>query len=255
MIPTVTTIRTATATAHLEGMTGTGLLVLPPASSDVADPMPEWVWLPGVGPALTSLSLHDADMGQMMRSLPKGWTFNVDDEVPELEPINGLTVFPLVGPGVVERPTVEELAEADIALRAAVAREGALERKRRYYGENREKELERKRRYYEENREKELERQRRYREENREERLEYARWYREENREYCNWSSSNATRKLQELSLKTATISGRYSQPEDAYIVAKYGVISTIAIAVNMKRTYFSVRSRIGYLRKKGLID
>ena len=130
-------------------------------------------------------------------------------------------------------------------------REKVLERKRRFYEENREKVLERDRRYREENREKVLERKRRYYEENRDKRLEYRRRYREENRDILNQGNkiyqAQNTRTSNLLAYKKGA---PYSPEEDALILADNGM-TTYQKAIELGRTYPSVRIRKHHLRAR----
>ena len=140
-------------------------------------------------------------------------------------------------------------------------REAIAERKRRYRSKNREAILESERRYREENREAILERRRRYCEENRES----ERRYREKNRELHNWYSSQYQErnreavnrynrryheKSQMITAGTATRSGEpYTPAEDSYMLSSNEPI--VVMAVELGRTYASVKSRLHFLRNK----
>ena len=141
-----------------------------------------------------------------------------------------------------------------------------LERKRRYYEENREALLEQQRRYRKKNREVVLERGRRRREENREALLEYQRRYYEENREALleekrRYREENREALLEEkrryrekisATMPPATERGAYTPAEDAFILTNWDM-SIVEQAIVLGRSQGSVRGRRRSLRKKGL--
>ena len=140
------------------------------------------------------------------------------------------------------------------------------ERKRRYYEENRDKVLESQCSYREENRDKRLEYQRRYREENRDKTLDYQRRYyeenrdkvrerkrryREENRDILNQGSKILHAQNMRISNLLASKKGApYSPEEDALILADNGM-TTYQKAIELGRTYQSVKARKQYLRAR----
>ena len=128
-------------------------------------------------------------------------------------------------------------------------RDKVLEYKRRYHEENRDKRLESHRRYYEENRDKVLEYRRCYHEENRDKVLESQRRYREENRDILNQGSKIRQAQNTRTSNLLASKKGApYSPEEDALILAENGM-TTYQKAIELGRTYHSVRIRKQHLR------
>ena len=133
--------------------------------------------------------------------------------------------------------------------RRSDCKECVLEYKRRYHEENRDKRLESHRRYYEENRDKVLEYRRCYHEENRDKVLESQRRYREENRDILNQGSKIRQAQNTRTSNLLASKKGApYSPEEDALILAENGM-TTYQKAIELGRTYHSVRIRKQHLR------
>ena len=113
-------------------------------------------------------------------------------------------------------------------------KECVREYKRSYYEENRDKRLEYSRRYYEENRDKVRECQRRYR---------------EENRDIINQEKKIQHAQNTRISNLLASKKGApYSPEEDALILADNGM-TTYQKAIELGRTYQSVKARKQYLR------
>ena len=107
---------------------------------------------------------------------------------------------------------------------------------RRYREENRDKTLDYQRRYYEENRDKERERKHRYR---------------EENRDILNQGSKIRHAQNTRTSNLLASKKGApYSPEEDALILAENGM-TTYQKAIELGRTYPSVRIRKQHLRAR----
>ena len=130
-------------------------------------------------------------------------------------------------------------------------RDKVRERKHRYYEENRDKVREYKRRYYEENRDKERERKHRYHEENRDKRLEYARRYHEESRDILNQGSKiRQVQNTRTSNLLASKKGAPYSPEEDALILADNGM-TIYQKAIELGRTYHSVRMRKQHLRAR----
>ena len=145
-------------------------------------------------------------------------------------------------------------------------RDKTLDYSRRYREENRDKERERNRRYREENRDKVRERNRRYREENRDKTLDYSRRYceenrdkererkrryREENRDILNQGSKIRHAQNARASTLLADRKGApYSPEEDALILDDNGM-TIYQKAIELGRTYQSVRMRKQYLRAR----
>ena len=128
-------------------------------------------------------------------------------------------------------------------------KECVREYKRRYHEENRDKRLEYNRRYHEENRDKVLEYRRCYHEENRDKVLESQRRYREENRDILNQGSKIRQAQNTRTSNLLASKKGApYSPEEDALILAENGM-TTYQKAIELGRTYHSVRMRKQHLR------
>ena len=107
------TVRTAVHVAHLDPMTGFGLLVRPALADDLPSPV--------LGP-----SLHEADWNGMVRRLAAlGWQPAEDDDIDDVPRVVGYTpdrreVVGLVADEpVVDDPTEDQLAEVDAALRQA----------------------------------------------------------------------------------------------------------------------------------------
>ena len=133
--------------------------------------------------------------------------------------------------------------------RRSYCKECRREYTRRYREENSDKERERNRRYREENRDKELDRHRRYREENRDEVLESRRRYREENRDILNQGRKiRHAQKTRTSNLLASKKGAPYSPEEDALILAENGM-TTYQKAIELGRTYHSVRIRKQHLR------
>ena len=110
---------------------------------------------------------------------------------------------------------------------------------------------ERKRRYYEENRDKVLESQCSYREENRDKRLEYQRRYREENRDIINQEKKiHHAQNTRTSNLLASKKGAPYSPEEDALILADNGM-TTYQKAIELGRTYQSVKARKQHLRAR----
>ena len=130
-------------------------------------------------------------------------------------------------------------------------RDKVLEYKRRYHEENRDKRLESHRRYYEENRDKAREYRRRHYEENRDKVLESQRRYREENRDILNQGNKICQAQNTRTSNLLASKKGApYSPEEDALILADNGM-TTYQKAIELGRTYHSVRMRKQHLRAR----
>ena len=128
-------------------------------------------------------------------------------------------------------------------------RDKVLESERRYREENRDKMLDYKRRYYEETRDKRLEYARRYHEENRDKVLESQRRYYEESRDILNQGSKIRQAQNTRTSNLLATKKGApYSPEEDALILADNGM-TTYQKAIELGRTYRSVKARKQHLR------
>ena len=135
--------------------------------------------------------------------------------------------------------------------RRSYCKECVREYTRRYLEENREEERERSRRYLEENRDKERERNRRYREENRDKMLDYKRRYYEENRDILNQGSKICqVQNTRTSSLLASKKGARYSPEEDALILANNGM-TTYQKAIELGRTYASVKARKQHLRAR----
>jgi len=106
-----TTIAYATHTAHLDSMTGSGLLVMPRVDQDVSDP------LGGVA------TLHEVSWGQVIRDLDaRGWEPFADDYgLPTTEGTtsDGRQVLALYGRDpIMSEPSLGELLEARRELHA-----------------------------------------------------------------------------------------------------------------------------------------
>ena len=130
-------------------------------------------------------------------------------------------------------------------------KECVREYKRCYHEENRDKRLEYNRRYYEENRNKAREYRRRHYEENRDKVLESQRRYREENRDILNQGSKIHHAQNTRISNLLASKKGApYSPEEDALILADNGM-TTYQKAIELGRTYQSVKARKQYLRAR----
>ena len=130
-------------------------------------------------------------------------------------------------------------------------RDKERERNRRYREENRDKVRERNRRYYEENRDKRLGYSRRYHEENRDKERERKRRYREESRDILNQGSKIRHAQNTRTSNLLASKKGApYSPEEDALILAENGM-TTYQKAIELGRTYPSVRIRKQSLRAR----
>ena len=133
--------------------------------------------------------------------------------------------------------------------RRGKCKECVREYDRRYREENRDKMLDYKRRYYEETRDKRLEYARRYHEENRDKRLESHRRYYEESRDILNQGSKIRQAQNTRTSNLLASKKGApYSPEEDALILAENGM-TTYQKAIELGRTYHSVRIRKQHLR------
>ena len=114
--------------------------------------------------------------------------------------------------------------------------------------------MERRRRYYEENRDKERESQRRWREANRDKVLERDRWYREENRAYrCAIKRANDS-ESQAMSAEMSTIPPRtpWTEEEDAFLMSDDGM-TVFQKAIHLGRTYASCKRRRERLRKQAV--
>ena len=130
-------------------------------------------------------------------------------------------------------------------------KECVRERSRSYYEENRDKRLECSRRYYEENRNKVREYKRSYYEENRDKVRERQRRYREENRNIINQEKKIHHAQNTRISNLLASKKGApYSPEEDALILADNGM-TTYQKAIELGRTYQSVKARKQYLRAR----
>ena len=128
-------------------------------------------------------------------------------------------------------------------------RDKERERNRRYYEENRDKVREYNRRYYEGNRDKVREYKRSYREENRDKMLDYKRRYYEENRDILNQGSKiRQVQNTRTSNLLASKKGAPYSPEEDALILAENGM-TTYQKAIELGRTYHSVRMRKQHLR------
>jgi len=130
-------------------------------------------------------------------------------------------------------------------------RDKVRERKHRYYEENRGKVREYKHRYYEENRDKERERKHRYCEENRDKVRECQRRYHEENRDILNQGSKiRQVQNTRTSNLLASKKGAPYSPEEDALILADNGM-TIYQKAIELGRTYHSVRMRKQHLRAR----
>ena len=135
--------------------------------------------------------------------------------------------------------------------RRSDCKECVREYKRRYHEENRDKRLEYNRRYREENRDKTLDYQRRHYEENRDKVRERKRRYHEENRDILN--QGNKIRHAQNTRISNLLASKKgapYSPEEDALILADNGM-TIYQKAIELGRTYHSVRIRKQHLRAR----
>src|SRR5699024_9988633 len=128
-------------------------------------------------------------------------------------------------------------------------RDKERERDRRYYEENRDKVREYNRRYYEGNRDKVREYKRNYREEKRYNTLDYKRRYYEENRDILNQGSKiSQVQNTRTSNLLASKKGAPYSPEEDALILAENGM-TTYQKAIELGRTYASVKARKQHLR------
>ena len=130
-------------------------------------------------------------------------------------------------------------------------RDKELDRHRRYRDENRDEVLEYRRCYYEENRDKVREYKRSYREENRDKMLDYKRRYYEENRDILNQGRKiRHAQKTRTSNLLASKKGAPYSPEEDALILAENGM-TIYQKAIELGRTYASVRIRKHHLRAR----
>jgi hypothetical protein len=102
----VLTVASACHVAHLDPMTGQGLLVLPRVMDDVAWPLG---------------SLHEADWTALLARLRgMGWTLSEEDDGGPLlvgETVDGRGVLGLYGlDPITSHPTLEECIQADLEL-------------------------------------------------------------------------------------------------------------------------------------------
>lgn len=114
------TIRTAAHTAHLDPMTGEGLLVLPNPREDVPDPFSS------LGACATADSVHAADWDQMVRALDGlGWEPTQDEDGGWLDAGRTRDGRPIIGlygrDPITADPTLAEVASASAALFARVS--------------------------------------------------------------------------------------------------------------------------------------
>ena len=138
----------------------------------------------------------------------------------------------------------------DKGCRCKGCRDAEAEHARRYREANREKVAERRRRYYEANWEKVAECQRRYREAN---------WEKVAERNRRHYEASPILQKARGRRTREryatfcpAIVTGRYAPAEDAMIASWEGTWPQLAEVLG--RSVTSLTSRIGKLRKKGLI-
>ena len=121
---------------------------------------------------------------------------------------------------------------------------------RRYYENNKEKLAEYGRRYREDNKEKIDERNRRYREANKEKITERKRSYYEANREQVKRRSTRDAKGINNRSLELAHRQGQpWEDWEHEFVMADNG-LTVYQKAAKLGRTYYSVRTRLGNLRK-----
>lgn len=113
---TYATITTAAHTAHLDPLTGEGVLVLPDPSQDVRDPF------------VAVESVHARDWTAMLRQLDGlGWELSEDEEdggmIDVGETHDGRTIVGRCGRDpVMADPTLDVLAKSAVELRALAAR-------------------------------------------------------------------------------------------------------------------------------------
>ena len=120
---------------------------------------------------------------------------------------------------------------------------------RRYREENRDELRERARRYREENRDKRLEYGLRYYEENRDELREYKRRYYEENRDILKQGQKVRHAQNTRTSNLLASKKGAPYSPEEDALILDYNGMTTYQKAIELGRTYQSVKVRKQYLR------
>ena len=109
------TVKTATHLAHLDPMTGEGVLVLPSPDSDVPNPFAS------LGACSTSASAHAADWAHMLNLLAAhGWEPSEDEDAGWVEvgtTRDGRQVIGLYGRApIISNPTMDEMARASVAL-------------------------------------------------------------------------------------------------------------------------------------------
>lgn len=138
-------------------------------------------------------------------------------------------------------------------------RDSLTGQKREYYERNRESIREKQREYYKSNREHYRDRNKSYSENNRDRITAQRRAYRESHREEDNIRARNRRElvgnpcldRYREITAKYATVRGRWSEVEDAYLIASTDRVIDDALA--LKRTYGSVCGRLLHLRRCGV--